>query len=63
MNVVRVKRGYYEVTPELLFENPENTDENEISHRFFSRLEAEIVKDPVTWLWSHKRWKHKRIVK
>lgn len=63
MNVVRVKRGYYEVTPELLFENPENTSENEITDAFFERLEAELKKDPVPWLWSHKRWKHKRIVK
>jgi Kdo2-lipid IVA lauroyltransferase/acyltransferase len=63
MNVERVKRGYYEVTPELLCENPENTSENEITDRFFQRLEAEIKKDPTPWLWSHKRWKHKRIVK
>ena len=63
MNVVRVKRGYYEVIPELLFENPENSLENEITDRFFQRLESEIKRDPVPWLWSHKRWKHKRIVK
>ena len=63
MNVVRVKRGYYEVFPELLVENPENTAENEITDRFFQRLESEIKRDPVPWLWSHKRWKHKRIVK
>ena len=63
MNVVRRKRGYYEVFPELLFENPEATSENEITDRFFERLEAEIKRDPVPWLWSHKRWKHKRLVK
>jgi KDO2-lipid IV(A) lauroyltransferase len=63
MNVARVKRGYYEITPELLFENPEATAENEITDRFFNRLETEIQLDPVPWLWSHKRWKHMRIVK
>lgn len=63
MNVVRPKRGYYDIIPELLFENPENTAENEITNRFFERLAAEIKLDPVPWLWSHKRWKHKRIVK
>jgi KDO2-lipid IV(A) lauroyltransferase len=61
MNVYRVRRGYYEVTPELLFENPANTAENEISEVFTKRLEVEIKRDPVPWLWSHKRWKHKRI--
>jgi len=61
MNVRRVRRGYYEITPELLFEKPVNTMENEISERFTQRLETEIKRDPVPWLWSHKRWKHKRM--
>jgi KDO2-lipid IV(A) lauroyltransferase len=60
MNVNRVARGYYEVTPELLFENPAATADNEISETFIKRLEKEISVDPVPWLWSHKRWKHKR---
>lgn len=60
MNVKRVKRGYYEIFPELLVEHPKNTAENEISHTFMLRLEREIQADPVPWLWSHRRWKHKR---
>lgn len=60
MNVQRPKRGHYEVFPELLFEFPQNTKENEISEAFMKRLEKEIIKDPIPWLWSHRRWKHKR---
>ncbi len=60
MNVKRIKRGYYEIFPELLVEHPKNTTENEISHAFMLRLEQEIKRDPVPWLWSHRRWKHKR---
>lgn len=60
MNVKRVQRGYYEVFPEMLFEHPKATKENEISHTFMKRLEREIILDPVPWLWSHRRWKHKR---
>ena len=60
MNVKRVKRGYYEVFPEMLFSNPKETAENEISHAFMNRLEQEIMLDPVPWLWSHRRWKHKQ---
>jgi KDO2-lipid IV(A) lauroyltransferase len=60
MNIKRVKRGYYELTPELLFENPATTQEGEILEKFTRRLEQEIIKDPVIWLWSHRRWKHKR---
>ncbi|MFN3404872.1 MAG: lysophospholipid acyltransferase family protein [Cytophagaceae bacterium] len=58
MSVKRVRRGYYEIHPELLFENPKDTAEDEISETFTKRLEKEIIKDPITWLWSHKRWKH-----
>jgi KDO2-lipid IV(A) lauroyltransferase len=59
MNVQRPRRGHYEVIPELLFANPKETKEGEISKAFTQRLEKEIVKDPSIWLWSHKRWKHK----
>ena len=60
MNIRRIKRGYYELTPELLFENPASTQEGEILEKFTRRLEEEINKNPVTWLWSHRRWKYKR---
>ena len=60
MSVRCVRRGYYEVTPELLFAKPNETGENEISERFTHRLEQEIILDPAYWLWSHKRWKHNR---
>jgi KDO2-lipid IV(A) lauroyltransferase len=62
MNVKRPKRGYYEVFPELLIPEPKLTTENEISEAFMKRLEKEITLDPTTWLWSHRRWKHKRPV-
>jgi KDO2-lipid IV(A) lauroyltransferase len=61
MNLQRVKRGYYEIKPELLFETPAVTADNEITVRFTNRLEADIKHDPIPWLWSHRRWKHKRI--
>ena len=60
MNVRRVRRGYYEVFPELLFENPKDTVENEICEAFTKRLEREIMNDYSTWLWSHRRWKYRR---
>jgi len=60
MNLKRTRRGYYEVFPELLFLNPKDTKPNEISEAFTKRLEEEIIRDPAVWLWSHKRWKHKR---
>jgi Kdo2-lipid IVA lauroyltransferase/acyltransferase len=62
MNVKRERRGYYTVTPELLFRNPAKTVDGEISETFTRRLEKDIIADPTVWLWSHKRWKHKRPV-
>jgi Kdo2-lipid IVA lauroyltransferase/acyltransferase len=60
MNVIRPKRGYYAVEPELLVAEPAKTAEGEIMEIFTKRLEQEIGKDPTIWLWSHRRWKHKR---
>ncbi len=58
-SIIRKSRGYYEYKFEVLFENPQLYSEQEIMQAFFSRLEKDIRKHPVLWLWSHKRWKHK----
>lgn len=60
MNVKRIRRGYYEVFPELLIDSSRATTEGKISEAFTKRLEQEIIADPVIWLWSHRRWKYKR---
>ncbi len=63
IDIQRVKRGYYEITAQTLFENPKETDEHEITDKYFKVLEEVIRKNPENWLWSHKRWKYKRGVK
>lgn len=60
INVTRPRRGYYEFTPELLFEDVSHSTDEEILLAFNRRLEKEIIRTPEIWLWSHKRWKHKR---
>jgi Kdo2-lipid IVA lauroyltransferase/acyltransferase len=60
MSVRRVRRGYYDITPELLFDQPGKTADGEISEAFIKRLERDIIKDPAIWLWSHRRWKYVR---
>lgn len=60
INIRRMKRGYYEIFTDVLFENPKETAENEITTTFFHRLEEEIKQAPETWLWSHRRWKFTR---
>jgi len=60
IQIQRIKRGFYEITPTIMFDKPKETLDNEITDAFFARLEEDIKKSPVTWLWSHRRWKHKR---
>ena len=59
-SVKKVQRGYYEITIELLCENPSTTSEGEITSLFAKKLEEDIIAQPEIWLWSHRRWKHKR---
>lgn len=54
------KRGYYYANFELLTETPRETAYGEITEKMMKWLEADIRQEPATWLWSHKRWKHKR---
>jgi len=56
----QVKRGYYEMSLELLCENPKDTQKGEISEIHTKRLEQDIKRQPEIWLWSHKRWKHRK---
>ena len=54
------KRGHYHIQPKVLFENPKDTQEGEIMRTFMSHLEDDIKNKPEYWLWSHRRWKHKK---
>ncbi len=58
--VHKVKRGYYDLYAETLVENPAATADGEISELHTRRLEQDIIAYPETWLWSHRRWKHKK---
>ena len=62
IDIQRVKRGYYEITAQTLFDNPKATADKEITDRYFAVLEEVIRKNPANWLWSHKRWKYKKPV-
>lgn len=60
ISVNRMKRGSYEIRAEMLVKEPKLTAEGEISELHTKRLEKDIIRQPETWLWSHRRWKHKR---
>ena len=56
----RLQRGRYQMSFELLYDGEEEVAPNEITERYVRRLEAVIVERPELWIWSHRRWKHKR---
>ena len=56
----RVKRGYYELSAEILTEKPGELADGVLTEMHTKKLEEDIIAQPETWLWSHRRWKHKR---
>jgi Kdo2-lipid IVA lauroyltransferase/acyltransferase len=57
----RVKRGYYEIEfTEIATPDYKDLPAGEITERFVRILEQSIHKYPADYLWSHRRWKHKR---
>lgn len=59
-NMRKLKRGYYEISMELINERPEDVEENEVVDRYVALVEHTIRNQPETYLWTHKRWKHAR---
>ena len=59
-NMQKTNRGRYKIFLEELEKNPKNTAEGDITRKYFNRLEKQIKTEPSQWLWSHRRWKHKK---
>jgi KDO2-lipid IV(A) lauroyltransferase len=59
LQVTKVKRGYYEATFEVLAENTIGIPNYGITDVFLRKVEAQIIKAPEFYLWTHRRWKHK----
>ena len=60
LDMQRIKRGKYEGTFKLITEEPKQYPDFQISEICTRELEQVIRRQPPYWLWSHKRWKHKR---
>jgi len=61
MDTQRIGRMRYEVTLSLITDRPKETAEFEITEKHVRMLENAIRLHPDNWLWSHRRWKHKRV--
>lgn len=54
----KVKRGFYTLSLEEVDTSGKRVEE--IMESLIKRLEQQIVECPEFWLWTHRRWKHKR---
>lgn len=63
-SIRRLKRGYYEVNFQEVADPPyqktSSLEDMPIIEQFARLVEKDIQASPDQWLWSHKRWKHKR---
>jgi len=53
----RVRRGFYEVELQQLWDGREATDPGEITQRYARASEAAVLKSPADWLWTYRRWR------
>ena len=64
LDVKRTSRGHYTLTFELISDgNPKDTTslgQPSITEIFARKLEASLRRSPADYLWTHKRWKHRR---
>ena len=46
----------------IIVDNPKEVPNFEISEMFMKKVEQQILEAPEYYLWTHKRWKHKKQV-
>ena len=56
------KRGYYEVVISPINDSPKETSGTMLTEKYIRMMEQQINEEPEYWLWSHRRWKHKRVL-
>ncbi|WP_298306272.1 lipid A biosynthesis acyltransferase [Flavobacterium sp.] len=60
LKVKKVKRGYYEASFEVLSDDVKSIPDYKLSENFMRKVEQQIYEAPEFYLWTHKRWKHKK---
>jgi KDO2-lipid IV(A) lauroyltransferase len=60
VSIKRVKRGYYAMRAERIELPSPGSPAGELTGLHTRKLEEDIRRQPETWLWTHRRWKHSR---
>ena len=58
--MIKVKRGYYEVELIKICDDGSIPPSHEVTDKHLAILESIILENPEYYLWTHRRWKHKR---
>jgi KDO2-lipid IV(A) lauroyltransferase len=56
----RLRRGYYQVELQPLWDGREVIEPNEVTERYARACEIDVFKSPADWLWSYRRWRLKK---
>lgn len=59
-DIRKLARSRYRAKFSLLIENPLEQPEHAVTELYAKKLEQVLLEKPDYWLWSHKRWKHRR---
>lgn len=57
LDMRREERGCYSIKFKEITSKPKEEVEGYITESYFKLLEESIIKEPDSWLWSHRRWK------
>lgn len=60
LDIVKTGRGRYTANVKLITANPKDEPEFAITEQYIREMETTILRNPAYWLWTHKRWKHKK---
>jgi KDO2-lipid IV(A) lauroyltransferase len=62
VDMQKVKRGYYRIEFIPLSESSKGTSTYELTDKYLRMMEKIIYEKPEYWMWSHRRWKRRKII-
>jgi Kdo2-lipid IVA lauroyltransferase/acyltransferase len=63
IDIQKTKRGFYELEFIPMSDDVSTTATFDMTEKYIRLLEKTIQRNPSYYLWTHKRWKHKRTIK
>ncbi len=60
--ITKLKRGHYRIEYKLVSDQPSTSKPFEITETCARINEQLILAQPEYWLWTHRRWKHKKVI-